>query len=363
MFTFRNLGRASLAAAAFIALPAAAQMTGVEVVPNNGVTGILFGTSVGIDGGIAAVGASFDGGSRGSVTVYAHSGSAWNYQATLVPSESVLGDSVGYFTEVHGNQVFAGSPGHGPASGPNPGAVFVFTQNGANWTETQMIEATPAVDHGFFGARFALDGTTLMVSGSDGSQAQVYVFANHSGSWVQTGTFAPSEGGDFGTHISLSGSIAVIGAAQGLNSSGAQTGVAYVFTRSGGSWHESARLQSSHSVAGDQFGTSVSVSGTTIVVGAPYESVGASQQGAAHVFTPSGGAWIEAARLTAADGVNGNTLGKDVRVCGGRVYAGASNFSQGSDSAEGVVYRWDGSGASWTQTSEFTLPAPLPSQR
>jgi hypothetical protein len=23
-----------------------------------------------------------------------------------------------------------------------------------------------------------------------------------------------------------------------------------------------------------------------------------------------------------------------------------------------VVYRWDGSGASWTQTSEFTLPAP-----
>jgi len=67
---------------------ATAEMTGVEVLPNNGVTGILFGTSVGIWGDVAAVGAAFADGNRGSVSVYRRSGTAWPYEATLVPAVS-----------------------------------------------------------------------------------------------------------------------------------------------------------------------------------------------------------------------------------------------------------------------------------
>ena len=43
---------------------------------------------------------------------------------------------------------FAGSPAHGTAMGPYPGAVFVFTRNGSIWTETQMLEATPPLPAG-----------------------------------------------------------------------------------------------------------------------------------------------------------------------------------------------------------------------
>jgi len=347
---------AALALSAFAPM-AAAQTVGVKVVPNNGVTGILFGTSVGIDGAIAAVGASGDNGTRGSVTVFAQSGSTWPYQTTLTAAEGIVGDQLGYFTEVHGNQVFASSPSHGPASGPFPGAIFIFTQGGASWSETQVLEATPPIDGGFFGARFAVDGNTLMASGNDGTQV-VYVFANQGGHWAQTDMLAPAEGGDFGSHISISGDIAVIGGAQGYNSAAVQTGVAYVFTRSGGTWTETTQLQSISSLAGDQFGTSVSVSGNAIVVGAPYETVSGQQQGAAHVFALSGGHWSEVTRLSASNGMNGNTLGKDVRVCGQRIYAGSSNFSQGSDSAEGAVYQWNQVSGVWTLQGSFTLPSP-----
>jgi hypothetical protein len=72
-------------------------MTGVEVVPNNGVTGILFGTSVGIWGDVAAVGAAFADGNRGAVYVYRRNGTAWPYEATLVPAENIVGDQVGAY--------------------------------------------------------------------------------------------------------------------------------------------------------------------------------------------------------------------------------------------------------------------------
>lgn len=343
-----------------LAIPlATAQMVGVEVVPDGGVTGILFGTSVGISGDIAAVGAAFDGGGRGSVSVYTRGDGSWPYQATLTAAEGLASDQLGYFAEVHGNQVFAGSPFHGTEMGPYPGAVFVFTQDGSNWSETQVIEATPPIDGGFFGARFALDGSTLLVSGTDANgQAIVYVFADQGGQWTQTGTLQPSEGGDFGSHISISGNVAVVGAEVGLNSSGVQTGVAYVFTRSGNIWTETTRLESPSSFFGALFGISVSVSGETIVVGAANELVGGVEQGAVHVFQDSGGTWSEVALLSADDGESGNTLGKDVRVCGQRIFAGSSNFSEGSNSAEGAVYQWDETNGVWTSQGEFTLPPP-----
>jgi FG-GAP repeat len=338
---------------------AAAQTTGIELVPNNGVSNILFGTSVGISGDIAAVGAAFDNGNRGSVYVYQRNGGAWPYEATLVPSEAIVGDQVGAYTEVYGNQVFAGSPAHGTPSGPYPGAVFVFQQNGSMWTETQMLQANPPVGGGRFGARYAVDGTTLIISGNNASSQQIaYLFTNQGGHWVQTGTLQPTEGGNFGTHVSISGNVAVVGASAGLNGASAATGVAYVFTRSGGVWNETTRLTGVTSVAGDQFGTSVSVSGDTIVVGAPHESVSGSTKGVAHVYKYSSGSWNEVTQLFAADGMSGNTFGKDVRVCGQRIFVGSSNLSQGSNSSEGAVYQWNNIAGVWTAEGEFTLPSP-----
>ena len=48
-------------------------------------------------------------------------------------------------------------------------------------------------------------------------------------------------------------------------------GSAYVFARSGVIWIQEAKLVASDAAAGDQFGTSVAISGETVVVGAPLD--------------------------------------------------------------------------------------------
>ena len=88
-------------------------------------------------------------------------------------------------------------------------------------------------------------------------------------------------------------------------------GAAYVFTEPGSGWAnmtQTAKLTASDGAAGDDFGTSVSISGNTVVVGAPDATVGAnSGQGAAYVFTEPGSGWAnttQTAKLTASDGAS-----------------------------------------------------------
>ncbi|EPY00121.1 FG-GAP repeat protein, partial [Magnetospirillum fulvum] len=81
-------------------------------------------------------------------------------------------------------------------------------------------------------------------------------------------------------------------------------GALYVFTRSGGTWTQASKLTASDKAAGDNFGSSVSLSsdGNTAVVGASgADPGGISNAGAAYVFTRSGGTWTQQAKLTASD--------------------------------------------------------------
>ena len=87
----------------------------------------------------------------------------------------------------------------------------------------------------------------------------------------------------FGYSVSVSGDTAVIGAYREATG-GSYAGAAYVFTRSGGAWVEQAKLMASDAQESDRFGYSVSVSGDTAVIGAYREATGGSSAGAAYVF-------------------------------------------------------------------------------
>ena len=76
----------------------------------------------------------------------------------------------------------------------------------------------------------------------------------------------------FGDSVSISGNTVVVGAPDATIGSNSQQGAAYVFTESGSGWAnmtQTAKLTASDGAAGDAFGISVSISGNTVVVGAP----------------------------------------------------------------------------------------------
>jgi hypothetical protein len=99
----------------------------------------------------------------------------------------------------------------------------------------------------------------------------------------------------FGNSVALSGDTLVVGASGADVGGKVDRGAAYVFERNRGgtdTWGKVKKLTASDGEAGDRFGSSVAISGETIVVGAPYvdEIVGIdSNRGRAYVYSRNAG--------------------------------------------------------------------------
>ena len=110
--------------------------------------------------------------------------------------------------------------------------------------------------------------------------------------------------------------------------------LAYVYTEPASGWASSlytyptAKLTASDGASGDSFGASVSISGNTVVVGAPDKSINGNEaQGAAYVFMEPASGWADmtqTAELTASNGKTSDHLGTSVSVSGNTVVAGCA---------------------------------------
>ena len=155
-------------------------------------------------------------------------------------------------------------------------------------------------------------------------------------------TAADGAAGDrFGISVAISGSTAVVGA-DGRNS---YTGAVYVFVRSGKSWSQQAELTAADGAGGDVFGYSVAISRSTVVVGA----LGTANNGAVYVFVRSGKNWSQQAELAAPDGDAENAFGWSVAISGSTVVVG-----NGDNPNSGAVYVFVRSGKTWSQQAELT---------
>jgi hypothetical protein len=145
------------------------------------------------------------------------------------------------------------------------------------------------------------------------------------------------------------GSRYVVGAGSELVGANSNQGAAYVYMRSGNSWTYHT-LHAADAAAGDHFGISVAISGdgSTILVGAYQE--GSAKQGAAYVFTWSGSAWSQQAKLTASNGAANDFFGTAVALSanGNTALIGANGYTA-SRTDQGGAYVFVRSSGSWTQ--------------
>ena len=131
----------------------------------------------------------------------------------------------------------------------------------------------------------------------------------------------------------------------------------YEFTESGGSWSQTAELTATGGAAGDEFGSALALWGPTALIGAGTKTVsGNTGQGAAYVFTDSGGSWSQTAELTASDGAARRRirvlLRWPFRARPRSSGLGLTVVSGHSD--QGAAYVFTSSGGSWSQTAELT---------
>ena len=101
--------------------------------------------------------------------------------------------------------------------------------------------------------------------------------------------------------------------------------MAYVYRLNGTEWKPAGELTAADGAAVDFFGQSVSISGNTVVVGAPGYDDEAREVfdiGAAYVFRTDGTAWAEVAKLTALDSAQSDGFGVSVSVSGDTIVVG-----------------------------------------
>jgi len=220
------------------------------------------------------------------------------------------------------------------------------------------------------------DGMTLL-SGAPSSQvdnngsqgvAKIYILSGQS--WLDQATLIASDGASsdrFGTSVSVSqdGNTALVGSHNADVSGNIDQGAAYVFTRSGGEWSEQAKLIASDGMTSDFFGKSVSVSynGNMALIGATHGDVNENlTQGVAYVFVRSGNSWIQQAKLIAIDDAIIHQFGYSVSLSedGATALIGAPYAAVSSNQAQGAAYVFNRTGNSWVQSSKLTASDGAP---
>ncbi len=301
---------------------------------------------------------------QGAAYVFTLSGGTWSQTGELTASDGAASDLFGTAVAVSGTTAIVGAPDHTVSGHANQGAAYVFTLSGGTWSQTGELTASDGAASDLFGSALAISGTTVVVGTADhtvsghANQGAAYVFTLSGGTWSQTGELTASDGAAsdlFGSSVAISGTTVVVGTADHTVSGHANQGAAYVFTLSGGTWSQTGELTASDGAASDLFGSSVAISGTTVTIGAPDHTVsGHANQGAAYVFTLSGGTWSQTGELTASDGAASDLFGSSVAISGTTVVVGAAHHTVSGHANQGAAYVFTLSGGTWSQTGELT---------
>lgn len=230
--------------------------------------------------------------------------------ATAVPpptGDPLDGARYGFAIDGDDEWLFVSRDGEAVGGTPAAGAVRVLRRTPeGRWTHVQRLTApTPWAD-----ARFG------MAIAFDGESGRLVVGA-------------PFDGGN-----------------------GSQAGAAFVFERSGDAWQFRQRIHGAGGDAGDWFGISAAIDGDRVVVGARRAEGAAGMIGAAYVFERNSFAWIQRARLEAADPQDDSDFGHAVAMHGDVIAVGA----HGRDQVRGGVHVFEVVDGSWTET-QFLRPS------
>ena len=244
----------------------------------------LFGISVARNDTTLAVGAE-ERDRSGSVYVYGRlPDGRWEVPVRLIPYDSGRNKLFGYRVALSGPHIAVGAPGD-TEGGFKAGAVYVYTLTDGLWSVQKILPAGHTAQT--FGGEIALHGDTLFIgSEKSGADGAVYVYTNDGSEWSLTQTIEPSPddgAGLFGASLAYARGILVVGAP---NSSDGEyrTGAVFTFVREGDVWRKQEKILPAGAGNGDKIGGTVSFDGARIAVAAHRDDAGGLNAGAVYVY-------------------------------------------------------------------------------
>lgn len=258
-----------------------------------------FGRAVALDGDTLLVGApgtTIGGVSfAGSAYVFVRRGGSWSQQAVLAPPDGVGAYEFGWAVALSGNTALVTAPIADTAAGTAAGKSYVFVRSGTSWAWQATLVASDGQANDYLGTAAALQGDTAVLGAYNALvrgayfAGKAYVFSRSATTWTQEAQLLPSkseDGAEFGIAVAISGQTVAVGAHGDSPIGVSRAGQVHTFERSGtpASWRETQLARAPDPLKQGRFGTSVALSGSTLIAGAPGGNRDASLGGSAYVF-------------------------------------------------------------------------------
>jgi len=301
-------------------------------------------------------------------------GASWAQQAYIKAVNNGAGDYFGYTVAIDGDTLAVGASSedsnqttitNGATASTNngnnhAGAVYVYkrvdnasSSTGFTWAQEAYIKAANSTNNRYFGQKaLEIDEDTIAVGVPLDSSNQTTI---------------------------------TNGATASTNTSSNASGAVYVYKRvdnasssTGFTWTQEAYIKATNADANDQFGSSMSLDGDTIAVGAKQEDSSLTgitnsatvtendsgdRQGAVYVYKRTGSSWAQEAYFKALNNTSVDNFGQTITLDGDTIAVGAhqedSNetyitngaygSTDGSTSRAGAVYVYKRTGSTWAQ--------------
>ncbi len=302
-----------------------------------------FAESVSISGDYAIVGAGDDTENgllfAGSATIFKRNTASgvWESQEKLLNQSLAYGDQFGTSVSISGDYAIVGAYLDDEGSGlDNNGSATIFKRNTTTgvWESQGKLLNQDAANSDYFGHSVSISGDYAIVGAyqddegsglTDNGSATIFKRNTTTGVWESQGKLVNPSAEDsdyFGYSVSISGDYAIVGANADDEGNGlVDNGSASIFKRnaSTGVWEQN-QLKLTNPIVdnNDYFGSSVSISGDYVIVGANAddEGSGLTNNGSATVYKRYGEVWLEIQKFTRANPKSGEYFGQSVSIDG-----------------------------------------------
>ncbi len=269
-------------------------------------------------------------------------------------------DAYGSSVSVGEKYAVVGDYKKGVSTNSAQGKVYIYQNYGASWSWVNDITSSDGSKDDYFGFSVSNDGDYIIVGaphkkvGDNTLQGKVYIFHRGADHWVEEATLIPPDGAKddfFGSAVSISGDYAVIAAAN-KELSYKKQGKVYVYHREGTTWTLQAEITANDGAENDFFGSSISISGEYIVIGAPGKNIEENEkQGKVYIYHLEGDTWVEQANLLAHLGRSKEFFGFSVAIDGNYAIIGSPGMSHPNGSKDaGRAYVFLRIGETWHKT-------------
>lgn len=298
----------------------------------------------------------------GSVFVYRLTGdNDWILEIHLRGNDTRKFDFFGASVAIWDNYLVVGAPNHAVGGAKGAGAVYVFRNNYEKWEQiNKLVSDFPSGNYNF-GSSVGINSGYIFVGEKRNSQqakdsGAVHVFRLSDFSrQARITPENPKANMLFGTSLDASDHYLIVGAKRD-NSNGRDSGSAFVYSLAAGKWGFSQRLDSGNPAGRQFFGCSVSV---TEMAGLPYAAVGAFadsrngvNSGTVYLFARVSGQWIQ--KQVISGNASGDCFGSSVSICGNFLAVGADGLDTFDQDGSvypntGAVYLYERDDFTWKE--------------